>query len=62
MDNNELRAKWPELKQKIKQEHPELSDEDLRYEIGKEGELLQRLQEKLKKNRQQIDNWLSIMG
>ena len=62
MDHNELREKWPILKEKIKDEHPELTEHDLYYQIGKEEELLERLQEKLRKNRKEIDYWLSLLG
>ena len=62
MDNKELREKWPVIKQHIQEQYPEMSEEDLKYEIGKQAELLRRLQEKLKKNRDEIDNWLSVMG
>jgi hypothetical protein len=62
MENSELQSKWPAIKSKIKQQYPHLTEEQLRYEIGKEGELLERLQVSLGKNRKEIDNWLSIMG
>ena len=62
MDNNELQAKWPSIKSKIKQQYPHLTEDQLVYEIGKEGELLERLQHHLGKNKKEIDNWLSIMG
>jgi hypothetical protein len=62
MDHRELREKWPKVKEKIKDEHPELTESDLYYQIGREEELLERLQEKLKKNRKEIDNWLSFLG
>ncbi|MBC7552763.1 MAG: general stress protein CsbD [Taibaiella sp.] len=62
MDNNELREKWPLLKDKLKTAHPELTDEDLVYSIGQEGELLKRLQEKLKKNEEEIFYTLNMMG
>ena len=62
MENNELHTKWPLLKSKILDRYPQLTSEDLVYEIGKEGELLKRLQEKLGKNKKEIDNWLSLLG
>jgi hypothetical protein len=62
MKDKELREKWPAIKTKIQELHPEMSEEDLRLEIGKEAELLLRLQEKLRKNKDEIDNWLSVMG
>ena len=62
MENKELQQKWPKIKTKIQQEHPDLKDEDLDYEFGKESELLLRLQEKLGKTNEEIRNWLSVLG
>lgn len=62
MDDKELQKKWPVLKDKIKELHPDLDDNDLHYEFGKESELLLRLQEKLGKTNKEIKDWLSIMG
>jgi len=62
MDDKELRMRWPELKTKIKQQYPDMTEEELLYEIGKEEELLKRLQDRLGKNRKEIFNWLSLMG
>jgi len=62
MDNKELQEKWPSLKEKIKDEHPDIKDEDLKYEFGQESELLLRLQKKLGKTNEEIRNWLSIIG
>lgn len=62
MDTNEFQEKWPETKAKLKEEHPHLTEEDLRYELGKETELLERLQKKLNKTKKEIRNWLHIMG
>ena len=62
MDNENLQKNWPQLKEKLQLEYPHLSKEDLILEIGEEGELLKRLQEKLGKNKKEIDDWLKIMG
>ena len=62
MDNKDLQAKWPAIKNKIKALHPDISESDLILEIGKEAELLKRLQTKLGKNSEEIRNWLSLMG
>lgn len=53
---------WPKYREKIKRQHPELTDEDLKYEPGGEKELILRLQVKLNKTKQDIRNWLHIMG
>lgn len=62
IEHAELQKKWPALKEKLKSEYPFLTNEDLAYEIGQEGELLKRLQGKLGKNKKEIFDWLKIMG
>jgi len=62
MNNTELQEKWPDIKSKIKEIHPDIKDEDLEYEFGQESELLLRLQEKLGKTDKEIRNWLSVLG
>ena len=53
---------WQTIKDAIKKDHPDLTEQDLVYEIGKEEELLERLQKKLNKSEHQIRKWLSLMG
>ena len=53
---------WPELKKKLQEQYPHLTDEDLAYEIGKEGELLKRIQARLGQPDKEITNWLHLMG
>jgi len=62
MDRLELKGTWNELKGKVKQAHGDLTDDDLRYEEGKDDELLGRLQQKLGKTREQIVDWLKSLG
>ncbi len=54
MDNMELRGNWNEMKGKLKQKYAELTDDDLKYEEGREDELLGRLQQKLGKTDREI--------
>lgn len=58
MDRLELKGKWNELKGKAKQAHADLTDDDLRYEEGKDDELVGRLQQKLGKTREDVITWL----
>ena len=58
MDKLELKGKWNELKGKVKQAHADLTDDDLRYEEGKDDELLGRLQQRLGKSREELIQWL----
>jgi hypothetical protein len=61
-EDKEIQEKWPVIKDKLKQEYPQLTDEELRYEIGKEAELLERLQIKTGKNWKKIRDVLSLLG
>ena len=62
MDKLELKGKWNELKGKVKQAHADLTDDDLRYEEGKDDELLGRLQQKLGKTKDDVVQWLKSLG
>jgi uncharacterized protein YjbJ (UPF0337 family) len=62
MDRLELKGNWNQLKGKVKQAHGNLTDDDLRYEEGKDEELLGRLQKKLGKSRDDLIKWLKSLG
>ena len=63
MENSKsFEENWPQYRDRLKKEHPELTDEDLKYEPGDEEEVLKRLQAKLNKTKHEIRNWLRIMG
>lgn len=49
-----LTAPWNEVKEKLKETNINLSDEDLDYEPGKEDELLEQLQQKINKPKEEI--------
>jgi len=49
-----LAAAWEEVKEKLKETNVNLTDEDLAYEPGKEDELLNRLQKKINKPKEEI--------
>ena len=53
---------WQAKKEHLRKRFPELTEDDLRYQIGKEEELLERLQKKLDKDEDEIRKWLSWMG
>jgi uncharacterized protein YjbJ (UPF0337 family) len=61
MDKLEVKGNWNELKGKIKQEYGDLTDDDLRYEDGKEDELLGRLQQKIGKGRDELVKWIKSL-
>ena len=62
MQQQDFKDKWPQLKERLQKEYPHLTNEDLIYQIGKEGELLKRLEKKLGKTDKEIRYWLSLMG
>lgn len=62
MDFTEFNRNWPKMKAVIKQEHADIPDEDLEYEIGQEVALIKRLQERTGKTQEEIFNWLHLMG
>ena len=62
MDKLELKGNWNEIKGKAKQAHGDLTDDDLRYEDGKEDEMFGRLQKKLGKTKDEVISWLRSLG
>jgi uncharacterized protein YjbJ (UPF0337 family) len=62
MDDLQIKGKWNELKGKLKQSYADLTDDDLRYEEGKDDELLGRLQQKTGKTREELIRWLKSLG
>ena len=51
-----------DLKGKAKQAHGDLTDDDLRYEEGKDDEMVGRLQTKTGKTRDEVVKWLRSLG
>jgi uncharacterized protein YjbJ (UPF0337 family) len=61
MDKLELKGNWNVLKGKVKQTYADLTDNDLKYEEGKEDELYGRLQKKTGKTREEVIDWLNSL-
>ncbi len=61
MDKLEIKGNWNELKGKIKQEYGDLTDDDLKYEDGKEDEMLGKLQQKVGKGRDELVKWIKSL-
>lgn len=58
MDKLTFKGRWNEWRGKLKQASASLTDDDLRYEEGKDEELIGRIQQRLGKSREQTINWL----
>jgi hypothetical protein len=50
----ELMSRWNEVKEKLKRRYHMLTEDDLMFRFGKEGELIIRLQRKLGKSRADV--------
>jgi uncharacterized protein YjbJ (UPF0337 family) len=59
MDSLIVKGTWNTVKGKLKQAYGSLTDDDLRYEEGKEDELLGRLQQKTGKTKDDLRNWFN---
>ncbi|HYK56552.1 MAG TPA: CsbD family protein [Flavisolibacter sp.] len=62
MDELELRGKWNELKGKAKQAQGNLTDDDLKWEEGKDDEFYGRMQTKLGKTKDEVVDWIRSLG
>ncbi|MFZ0456524.1 MAG: CsbD family protein [Ignavibacteriaceae bacterium] len=59
MDRLRIKGNWNELKGKIKQKWSGLTDDDLKYEEGKEDELLGRIQKKTSETREEVIKYIN---
>jgi uncharacterized protein YjbJ (UPF0337 family) len=57
MDNLIAKGTWNTVKGKLKQAYGNLTDDDLKYEEGKDDELLGRLQQKTGKTKDDLRKW-----
>jgi len=62
MDELELRGRWNEIKGRVKQAHGDLTDDDLRWEEGKDEEFFGRMQRKLGKTKDEVVDWIRSIG
>ena len=56
-----LKGDWNQTKGKIKQAYGDLSDDDLKYEEGKDDELVGRLQKKIGKTKDEVIKWIESL-
>jgi uncharacterized protein YjbJ (UPF0337 family) len=53
-----LQGNWNELKGKIKQQHGQLTDDQVAYENGKDDEWLGKMQKALGKSKDEVIDWI----
>lgn len=51
-----ITGNWKEQSNQLKNKYVQLTDEDLKFEEGKENDLLKRVETRLNKNRQEVVN------
>jgi uncharacterized protein YjbJ (UPF0337 family) len=56
-----LKGDWNQTKGKIKQAYGDLNDDDLKYEEGKDDELVGRLQKKIGKTKDGVIKWIESL-
>lgn len=59
MDNLKWKGRWKEIKGKVKKQYANLTDDDLKYEEGREQELIGKLEKKTGKSKEEVNNWLN---
>jgi uncharacterized protein YjbJ (UPF0337 family) len=62
MNSTTLKGDWNVAKGKLKQKFADLTDDDLRFEEGKEDELIGRIQQKTGKAREEIEQAMKDCG
>ena len=61
MNKTEAKGNWNIQKAKLKQKFAELTDNDLIYEEGQREEMLGKLQVKLGKTKEELNNFLDSL-
>ena len=56
-----LKGDWNTTKGKIKQAYGDLTDDDLKYEEGKDDALVGRLQTKMGKTKDEVIRWIESL-
>ena len=60
--NDKTFENWEAKKKHLKKEYPDITDDDVDYKVGQEIEVLERLQKKLKKSKEEVRTLLSYIG
>jgi uncharacterized protein YjbJ (UPF0337 family) len=56
-----LKGNWNEIKGKVKQQYADLTEDDLKYEEGKDDELVGRIQKKIGKTKEEVISWIQSL-
>ena len=59
MNTTEIKGNWNEMKGKLKQKYADLTDDDLLYAEGKEDEMYGKVQQRLGKTKEEVQQIIS---
>lgn len=62
METLKIKNQWPDVKKKILDIYPRLTENDLPYREGKEEQLLDTLQQKTGKKKDELVTWLNQLA
>jgi uncharacterized protein YjbJ (UPF0337 family) len=62
MDTLRIKGNWNQMKGKIKNKYPDLTDDDLMFVTGKEDDLLGRIQRKTGKSRDEVVSYINSIN
>jgi len=62
MDTLRIKGNWNQMKGKIKQRYPDLTDDDLILVAGREDDLLGRIQRKTGKSRDEVVSYINSIN
>ena len=57
-----LNSSWEDVKEKIKETNPEITDSDLVLDHGNEEELFENLSKKLHKSKDEVKAWIESVS
>jgi len=56
---DKLKGNWNIVKGKAKQQYADMTDDELKYEEGKEDEFVGRMQKKTGQTKEQVIDWIN---
>ena len=56
--SDKMKGNWNQVKGKLKSQYGDLTDDDLKYEEGKEDQLIGKIQEKTGETKEKIKNFI----
>ncbi|MCH7400332.1 CsbD family protein [Belliella kenyensis] len=61
-ENRKIEGDWNEIKGRLKEKYSTLTDDDLKYEIGKEEELFGRIEKRIGRSRDEFHGLIFRTG